>query len=47
MKIKYFADTGTLYMRVTSAGGPISAFAVDGEATLDFLVAIPPQIIHP
>ncbi|MBZ5496542.1 MAG: M36 family metallopeptidase [Acidobacteriia bacterium] len=33
------------YVRVTSTGGPIAGFAVYGDSTLDFLVAIPPQFI--
>jgi hypothetical protein len=35
------------YIRVTSTGGPIATFAVYGDTFLNFLVAIPPQVIVP
>jgi len=33
------------YMRVTTAGGPVSSFAVYGDTSLDFLVSLPPNFI--
>jgi hypothetical protein len=35
------------YIRVTSAGGPISAFELFGSQNLDFLTAVPAQPINP
>ena len=35
------------YIRLTSSGGPIVAFELFGDQTLDFLAAVPPQPISP
>ncbi len=35
------------YIRITSSGGPISAFELFGSQSLDFLTAVPPQPINP
>ncbi len=35
------------YIRLTSSGGPIVAFELFGDQTLDFLAAVPPQPINP
>ncbi len=33
------------FVRITAAGGPIVAFQLFGETSMDFLAAVPPQII--
>jgi hypothetical protein len=35
------------YIRLTASGGPIVAFELFGDQTLDFLAAVPPQPISP
>ena len=35
------------YIRLTADGGPIVAFELFGDQTLDFLAAVPPQPINP
>lgn len=35
------------YIRLTSKGGPVVAFELFGDQTLDFLAAVPPQPINP
>ena len=35
------------YIRVTSSGGPVSAFELFGSQNLDFLTAVPAQPINP
>jgi len=35
------------YIRVTSSGGPVTAFELFGSQNLDFLTAVPPQPINP
>jgi len=35
------------YIRITSSGGPVSAFELFGSQNLDFLTAVPPQPINP